>query len=230
MFADDYCRGCGNVLPNGTLNGLCPVCRLRQGQTDDRRPVAAPGHCADLRIGRVRRSSPLFRHEAGQGTYAVDLAGRRVGPGSRLAPTALNLRVRLPDDSLCPRPRCDPSRPEALEHHGRLVRRGAGKVDEASVESEKEIALLREAIRRNPDDAQVLPCRSNRRMHPSWIASAGHCWRGGSLRRLSGCPQSQSPCDKPIGTCHSISNRSLTSVMNRPNMTTSTITRNQTHH
>ena len=35
MFADDYCRGCGNVLPNGTLNGLCPVCLLRQGLTDD---------------------------------------------------------------------------------------------------------------------------------------------------------------------------------------------------
>ena len=35
MSAENRCRGCGNVLPNGTLNGLCPVCLLRQGLTDD---------------------------------------------------------------------------------------------------------------------------------------------------------------------------------------------------
>ena len=25
------CRGCGNVLSDGALNGLCPMCLLRQG-------------------------------------------------------------------------------------------------------------------------------------------------------------------------------------------------------
>ena len=35
MIDDDGCRGCGNVLPNGTLNGLCPICLLRQGLADD---------------------------------------------------------------------------------------------------------------------------------------------------------------------------------------------------
>ena len=31
MSAENRCRGCGNVLPNGALNGLCPVCLLREG-------------------------------------------------------------------------------------------------------------------------------------------------------------------------------------------------------
>jgi eukaryotic-like serine/threonine-protein kinase len=35
MIDDDCCRGRGSVLPNGTLNGLCPVCLLRQGLADD---------------------------------------------------------------------------------------------------------------------------------------------------------------------------------------------------
>jgi hypothetical protein len=35
MIADDRCRGCGNVLPNGTLNGFCPVCLFREGLADD---------------------------------------------------------------------------------------------------------------------------------------------------------------------------------------------------
>jgi hypothetical protein len=34
MSAENCCRGCGNVLPNGALNGLCPVCLFRQGLAD----------------------------------------------------------------------------------------------------------------------------------------------------------------------------------------------------
>ncbi len=31
MCADSRCQGCGNLLPDGALNGLCPVCLLREG-------------------------------------------------------------------------------------------------------------------------------------------------------------------------------------------------------
>ena len=40
----------------------------------DRRPVAAPGHRADLRAGRVRRSASVLRHEAGERPHAVEPA------------------------------------------------------------------------------------------------------------------------------------------------------------
>jgi eukaryotic-like serine/threonine-protein kinase len=36
MSDENRCRGCGNVLPGGALNGLCPVCLFREGLADDR--------------------------------------------------------------------------------------------------------------------------------------------------------------------------------------------------
>ncbi len=35
MNAKNCCRGCGNVLPHGSLNGLCPVCLLQEGLAGD---------------------------------------------------------------------------------------------------------------------------------------------------------------------------------------------------
>ncbi len=35
MHDEKHCRGCGNVLPNGALNGLCPVCLLQEGLAGD---------------------------------------------------------------------------------------------------------------------------------------------------------------------------------------------------
>jgi len=35
MNAENRCRACGNVLPNGALNGLCPVCLLQEGLAGD---------------------------------------------------------------------------------------------------------------------------------------------------------------------------------------------------
>ena len=35
MIDNDCCRGCGKVLPNGPLNGLCPICLFRHGLVDD---------------------------------------------------------------------------------------------------------------------------------------------------------------------------------------------------
>jgi Flp pilus assembly protein TadD len=35
MGGENCCLGCGNVLPNGALDGLCPVCLFREGLADD---------------------------------------------------------------------------------------------------------------------------------------------------------------------------------------------------
>ena len=242
MIAENGCRGCGNPLPIGALDGLCPVCLPAQGLGGDgsasgvtgpfmsattrpglldtlarttgglprvllrdseigdgSRPVGPAGFPRDARarrplgrlqllgeiarggmgavlkgrdpdlgrdlavkvlleshrdkpelirrfveeaqiggqlqhpgivpiyeLGTLRRPPAVFRHEAGQGPHAGEPARRAVGPGTRPAPLPLDLRVGLPDDGLRPRPRRDPSRLEAVEHHGRLVRRGAG--------------------------------------------------------------------------------------------------------
>ena len=40
--AGNCCRGCGNLLPAGALNGLCPVCLFRAGLATDR-PGAETG-------------------------------------------------------------------------------------------------------------------------------------------------------------------------------------------
>ncbi len=98
---------------------------LRRGGPD-RRPVAAPGDRPDLRAGSLRRPPAVFRHEAGERPDALEPPGREAGPSPRPAPLPLDLRGGLPDDGLRPRPRRDPPRPEAVEHHGRLVRRGPG--------------------------------------------------------------------------------------------------------
>jgi hypothetical protein len=35
MSAESRCRWCGNPLPQSSLNGLCPVCLLREGLAGD---------------------------------------------------------------------------------------------------------------------------------------------------------------------------------------------------
>ena len=40
MCAEDRCRKCGNILPNRTLDGLCPVCLFREGLAGDGSAVA----------------------------------------------------------------------------------------------------------------------------------------------------------------------------------------------
>ena len=86
-----------------------------------------PGYRADLRAGRVRRSSPVFRHEAGQGPYAVEPAGRAIGPGARSCHASLSIFESVCQTIAYAHARGVIHRDlEAVEHHGRLVRRGAG--------------------------------------------------------------------------------------------------------
>ena len=98
---------------------------LRRGGAD-RRPAPAPGHRAGLRAGDLRRPPPLLHHEAGQGPDPGRAAGRPGVAGRRPAAVPGDLRAGLPDDGLCPCPRRDPSRPEAVERDGGQLRRGPG--------------------------------------------------------------------------------------------------------
>ena len=43
MIAENGCRGCGNPLPIGALDGLCPVCLLREGLGGDGSAAGATG-------------------------------------------------------------------------------------------------------------------------------------------------------------------------------------------
>ena len=98
---------------------------VRRGGAD-RRPAPAPGHRAGLRAGHLRRPPAVLHHEAGQGPDPGRPAGRPAGAGRRPAAVPGDLRAGLPDGGLRPRPRRDPPRPEAVERHGRHLRRGAG--------------------------------------------------------------------------------------------------------
>ena len=53
MNAENRCRGCGSVLPGGTLKGLCPVCLLREGLADEVPEWSDTGQFASLTHGPV---------------------------------------------------------------------------------------------------------------------------------------------------------------------------------
>ena len=99
---------------------------LRRGGAD-RRPAPAPGHRPGLRAGHLRRPPALLHHEAGQGPHPGRAARATApAPGRRPAAVPGDLRAGRPDGGLRPRPGRDPPRPEAVERHGRRVRRGPG--------------------------------------------------------------------------------------------------------
>ena len=92
----------------------------------DRRPAPAPGDRPGPRAGPVPRRPAVHRHEAGPGPHPGGAAGGARGPRRGPAAVPLDLRAGLPDDGLRPQPRGDPPRPEAVERHGRRLRRGPG--------------------------------------------------------------------------------------------------------
>ena len=101
-----------------------------------------PGVVPVYELGTLRRPAPVLHDEAGERPHAGRAAAGtrwarvfRPRPGrERRSPPALrrpaafplDLRVGRPDDGLCARARRDPSRPEAVEHHGGQLRRGTG--------------------------------------------------------------------------------------------------------
>ena len=85
-----------------------------------------PGIVPIYELGAFADRRPYFAMKLVKGRTLSEPARRAARPGARPAALPLDLRGRLPDDGLRPRPRRDPPRPEAVEHHGRLVRRGPG--------------------------------------------------------------------------------------------------------
>ena len=81
-------------------------------------PVYELGHFADRR--------PYFAMKLVKGRTLAALLAERGRPGRRPAAAPGHLRAGLPDDGLRPRPGRDPPGPEAVEHHGRRLRRGPG--------------------------------------------------------------------------------------------------------
>ena len=98
---------------------------VRRGGAD-RRPAPAPGHRPGLRAGPAARRPAVHRHEADPGPHPGRPARGPGGRGRGPAAVSGDLRAGLPGDGLRPRLRRDPPRPEAVERHGRQLRRGPG--------------------------------------------------------------------------------------------------------
>ena len=85
-----------------------------------------PGIVPVYELGRLADGRLYFAMKLVQGRTLAALLDGRDGPGRRPAAVPRDLRAGLPDDGLRPRPRRDPPRPEAVERHGRQLRRGPG--------------------------------------------------------------------------------------------------------
>ena len=85
-----------------------------------------PGIVPIYELGAFADRRPYFAMKLVKGRTLSSLLDERSDRVHDLPAIPVDLRVRLPDDRVCPRPGRDPSRLEAVEHHGRLVRRGAG--------------------------------------------------------------------------------------------------------
>ena len=85
-----------------------------------------PGIVPIYELGTFADRQALLRHEAGQGPHPGAVARGPRRPRRRPAPLPLHLRGHRPDRRLRPRPRRDPPRPQAVQRHGRQLRRGPG--------------------------------------------------------------------------------------------------------
>ena len=85
-----------------------------------------PGIVPVYELGSFADRRPYFTMKLVKGRTLAELARDRGRPRRGPAPVPGDLRGSLPDDGLRPRPRRDPPRPEAVERHGGLLRRGAG--------------------------------------------------------------------------------------------------------
>ncbi len=85
-----------------------------------------PGIVPIYELGAFADRRPYFAMKLVKGRTLSSLLDERPDPARDLSRFLSIFEAGLPDDGLRPRPRRDPSRFEALEHHGRLVRRGPG--------------------------------------------------------------------------------------------------------
>ncbi len=85
-----------------------------------------PGVVPIYELGAFADRRPYFAMKLVKGRTLADVLAGRQGPGRGPDGAALDDAPDRPDDGLRPRPGRDPPRLEALEHHGRQLRRGAG--------------------------------------------------------------------------------------------------------
>ena len=85
-----------------------------------------PGIVPVYDLGSFADRRPFFAMKLVQGRTLARPAGRSARARGRADAVPRHLRAGLPDRRLRPRPPGDPPRPEALERHGRQLRRGPG--------------------------------------------------------------------------------------------------------
>ena len=85
-----------------------------------------PGVVPIYELGTFADRRPFFSMKLVKGQTLADLLAARSGPADDLPRIAFDLRGDRADDGLCPHPRRDPSRPEAVERDGGQLRRGPG--------------------------------------------------------------------------------------------------------
>ena len=85
-----------------------------------------PGIVPVYELGTFADRRPYFTMKLVKGRTLAALARRSASPRARPAAVPGDLRAGLPDGGLRPRPRRDPPRPQAVQRHGRHLRRGPG--------------------------------------------------------------------------------------------------------
>ena len=85
-----------------------------------------PGIVPVYELGTFADRRPYFTMKLVRGRTLSSLLAERRSPAPRPAPLPVDLRGHLPDGGLRACPGRDPPRPEALQRHGGIVRRGPG--------------------------------------------------------------------------------------------------------
>jgi serine/threonine protein kinase/Tfp pilus assembly protein PilF len=94
MAAECHCRGCGNKVPNGGLNGLCPICLFREGLAEDG-PAVETGPFMSATLDRLDQSLGGLPMVLLRDSEAGDAPGAVVQPGSLEMPPAGDRHGRL---------------------------------------------------------------------------------------------------------------------------------------
>ena len=140
MSAEHRCRGCGNVLPTEALNGLCPICLLREGMasdgsTGDDEPIMSATHAASSVLATLDRSIGGLPRILLRDSDAGSSAGPLVQPGSPEMPAFSD-------------------RPGCLQLLGEIARGGMGAVlkgRDPDLGRDLAVKVLLESHRDKPD-------------------------------------------------------------------------------
>jgi hypothetical protein len=94
MTIESRCRGCGNELRNGGLNGLCPICLFREGLASDASGLET-GPFMSMTLTSLDKSLGGLARVLLRDSELSDGAGPVVQPGSTEMPAGGNRSGRL---------------------------------------------------------------------------------------------------------------------------------------